>query len=304
MISEVWEQWTKTGEQITSQLNHRKFNEVYLVENKENGVRGILKQLTKTSQNQHLWPLLRQEASISFTQKGLPQTLYFKESEDEISLIRSFQEGIPLDKYWEEVQPKNRLNFIHNLFEKLSPLFKILEANGIVHCDIKPTNIIVSGKAEDPEVKLIDFGMAISREKPVERKTLFALGYSAPELILNKLSLVDQTTDLFSLGITAWQLFAGKLPLMHANPGIMTNLQITHPLPENNSIPKQLRPVLAKMCFKHSFQLPPNLMKDKEVNEALKNAMGQRYQSLEAILKAMSETKPGNSILSWLKPHN
>lgn len=266
----------------------RKFNAVFLVRHRETEILGVYKHILKNPKNEHLIPLLRQEAEISFTEKGLPQTLAFFEDETEIVLIRNFQEGIPLNEYWKNVKKTERIDFINLLIENLAPLFNVLEREGIVHCDIKPPNIIVHQQENHIEIGLIDFGMAIQKNKPVERKTLFALGYSAPELILNHLGLVNASTDIFSLGISIWQLFTGKLPLMHANPGIMTNLQITHPLPENGSIPREIRSILNKMCNKHSFQLPPNKMKEEEVNAFLKEAMNERFQNLEEVLESLA----------------
>lgn len=277
---------------------HRKFNGVYLVTNRLNGEKGVCKKLEKTAKNEHLVPLLRQEAAISFSEKGLPKTLFFEETETEITLIRNFQEGIPLDAYWKGIPKKAKVSFVSEMIEKLIPLFEVLKTAGIVHCDIKPSNIIIKKSDGELEVSLIDFGISLRKNQEIpERKTLFALGYSAPELILNQLELVNHTTDLFSLGISIWQLFTGKLPLMHANPGIMTNLQITHPLPKNNAIPKTIWPVIEKMCLKHAFRLPPNKMKDEEVKSCLQHAMNNRFQNLKEILDALKTT---NSRKSWI----
>lgn len=277
---------------LNSGPNHRKFNEVFLVKHHISGIAGVCKLLTKTEKNEHLWPLLRREATWSFEEKGLPHTLAFRETDTGIVLIRNYQQGIPLNQFWMKTGRKKRVELVIQLVEKLVPVFNILRTRQIVHCDIKPSNILVSGTAENFEVSLIDFGMAVSMQQPPERKTLFALGYSAPELILNRLHLIDHTTDLFALGICIWQLFAGKLPLMHANPGIMTNLQITYPLPENNAVPKEIYKVLQQMCFKFPFQRPPHHLPQEEADNFLKEAMSKRFQSLEEVLAALKQPKP------------
>lgn len=285
------DQWSVAGEQLVKTANQRKFNEVFRVEHKTTGASGICKRLQKTARNEHLWPLLRQEARLSFTEPGLPQTLLYEENDQEIVLIRNFQQGIPLDVFWKQVPRKERIGFIKSLVEKLVPVFGVLRQKEIVHCDIKPSNIIIDGNTADFNASLIDFGMAVVKEDPIARKTLFALGYSAPELILNKLSLVDHTTDIFALGISIWQLFAGTLPLMHANPGIMTNLQITHPLPEHRTIPKEIFKILQQMCVKHSFQKPPHHLEDAVVEQYLKAAMEKRFQSLHEVSAALQQAR-------------
>lgn len=267
----------------------RKFNEVSLVRQRENGVLAVCKKLKINSKNQHLIPLLRQESELNFNFLGLPKTLVFEETNEELVLVRSYLAGIPLDEFWKKLPKKKRMEFLSVLIQKLTPIFNELKRLSIVHCDIKPTNILVT---EDWECSLIDFGMSVQRDKPLERRTLFALGYSAPELILNELELVDSSTDIFALGITIWHLFTGKLPLTHPNPGIMTNLQITHPLPIDRSISEEWMMILQKMCWKHQFKIPPSHMKKEEVRLVLKDAMIQRYQNLEEITAVLSSFQP------------
>jgi serine/threonine protein kinase len=261
----------------------RKFNAVYLVEHETLPVQAVLKHLRKTDQNEHLVPLLRQESLFSFDQPGLPKTLAYSEDETEIRLIRAYQPGIPLDIYWKKRSRKQQLPFIADLLQALAPLFRTLQQQQIVHADIKPGNILVHTTDKGIEVQLIDFGMAFQRSNVPERGTLFSLGYAAPEIILNRLHLADQSTDLFALGIVIWQLFNGKLPLTHANPAVMTNLQLTYPLDMTADIPKILRPVLAKMCHKHRFQLPPNRMELTAVDHYLQEAIVKRYKSMEEL---------------------
>ena len=264
----------------------RKFNEVNLVKHRVTEVLGVKKQITIDDKNEHLIHLLRQESELNFQISGLPKTLAFEETESTLTLIRSYLAGIPLDEFWKKLHKNQRLDFLKKMIKNLIPIFNEINRFLIVHCDIKPTNILVS---PEWECSLIDFGMAIRTDKIERRKTLFALGYSAPELILNELELVNQTTDIFALGITIWQLFTGKLPLTHPNPGIMTNLQITYPLPTDKRIPKEWMIVLQKMCWKHQFNLPPSHLKKEEVQLVLKNAMLQRFQNLEEISTTLDD---------------
>lgn len=265
----------------------RKVNAVYLVEHATLQVQGVLKHLRKTAQNAHLVPLLRQEAGFSFNEPGLPQTIAWEENDVEIRLVRSYQQGIPLDLYWKTLPKKQQFPFVLLLIQKLAPMFQTLEEQQVIHADIKPGNILVETTPAGPEIHLIDFGMAFRQQEIPQRGTLFSLGYAAPEIILNRLHLANQSTDLFALGIVIWQLFNGKLPLTHANPAVMTNLQVTYPLPLTREIPKMLRPVIAKMCFKHRFQLPPNRTAPETVDNFLLEAIGQRYANIMELQAAL-----------------
>jgi serine/threonine-protein kinase len=272
--------------------NKRKFNEVYLIKNINSGDFAVFKKLIKTNQNRHLWNILQAESQFDFTSQNLPKTLHFIENDQEILLIRNFQKGIPINEYWGKLKSKNQLEFLKRMIEALVPIFDELAAKYIVHCDIKPSNILVDENVNgELHFSLIDFGMALHLNKLEERKTLFALGYSAPEIILNRLQIANQTSDIFALGITIWQLFAGKLPLTHPNPSVMTNLQITYPLPTQGNISKSMQQILNRMCHKHAFKMPPNLMENSDVDQCLISAQKERFQNLQSVLDELSIVK-------------
>lgn len=274
--------------EVLGEQKVRRFGEVYLVESKTDGSKGVLKVVRNPSNSLIAAERLRQEARFTFGQRGLPKTLDFYESENELLLVRAYAEGIALHTFWLGLRKKHRLPFLRRLLNELIPLFTTLEEAGIVHCDLKPGNILIEGALDDFHVHLIDFGLAMRLEDQEERKLLFPLGYAAPELLLHHLDLVDQRTDLFALGIIIWRLFAGKLPLAHPNPSIYTNIQLTHPLPDDSSLPKGLYPILRRMSHRHAFQMPPNKMDRTEVKNCLKSAMNERYATLQEVVEDLS----------------
>ncbi len=282
---------------LGSQRN-RKFGEVFLAIEKLTAQQVVLKTIAATEDNEHIMERLRAEARFTFDFPGLPKTIQYEESGTEIFLIRSFHAGVPLDVYWSKLKRRRRLPFLVDFVGKLIPIFNHLAAAGIAHCDIKPSNILISpNNLTGFDLHLLDFGLALRRDETEinrARKLLFPLGFAAPELLLNRLELVDQRTDIFALGIVIWKLYAEKLPLTHPNPSVFTNLQLTHPLPEHSEISRRLQRILAKMCAKHSFNLPPNQLAYEDVNAHLLHAMEQRYHSLEEVhrdLKAINRRR-------------
>lgn len=281
-ISERYVLQKRLGSQRT-----RKFGEIFLATEKSTGQEVVLKTVQFSEKNAHILERLRAEARFSFAVPGLPKTIRFDENEREVFLVRTFHEGMPLDEYWSTLKRRMRLPFLLNFIQKLTPIFDHLATLGIVHCDVKPSNILISPSEKNGfDVHLLDFGLALRRDEVDinrARKLLFPLGFAAPELLLNRLELVDQQTDIFALGSVIWKLYAGKLPLTHPNPSVFTNLQLTHPLPEHSEISRKLHRILVKMCAKHSFALPPNQMRYDEVNTLLSNAIQFRYSSLDEV---------------------
>lgn len=258
----------------------RKFGNTFLVENKTDTSQFVMKVIHKNNQNNHLVEQVRNEANVNFKNPFLPHTVDQFESDQELIIIRTYANGITLSEFWRLLKKVDRIQFLLSFLKQMEVILEVVHSENIIHCDLKPSNIIIEGSKDDFKVHLIDFGMALKIDEKFERKILFPLGFAAPELLLNHLELVDKRTDYYALGVVIWQLFTNELPLTHPNPSIFTNLQLTHPLPDHSKLPKGLYPLLLTLCNKHSFSSPPNRMQSTEVKEKLKIGMDGRYSSL------------------------
>jgi serine/threonine protein kinase len=274
-ILDNYERIKKLGNQ-----KNRKFGEVYLAQNRANLEFCVLKTCFKTPDNSLVQAQLRKEAGFSFQHSSLPETLDFFEDEENITLVKSYLKGETLNVFWKKIASRKRTATLLSILREIIPTLEFLHENNIIHCDLKPSNILVEKFGEELNVSLIDFGMALNLSIENKRSTLFPLGYAAPELVLNHLDLVDHRTDQFALGIIIWKLFADKLPLTHPNPSVFTNLQLTHPLPNHVNLPKGWYEILEKMCYKESFRTAPNLLSQEEVSTVLKNGIAKRYSTL------------------------
>jgi len=291
-ISEKYRIIQELGDQA-----RRKFGKVYLIQSKETGGNFVLKSIQKETHNEHIQRQLRNESSFTFASAFLPKVTDFLETDNELLLVLKYKEGVTLDKFWKQISKKNRVETLKKITLALTPIFEEIRQNNIVHCDIKPSNLLIVEKNGEFVVHLIDFGLAIRTTDSNPNKLLFPLGYAAPELVLNRKKCINHTSDLFSLGIVFWRLFEDKLPLYHTNPSVYTNLQVTYPILDGNEISKDLNQIIKKMCFKHQFAQAPNLMIGDDVDQLLLKASNQRYKTLPEVLKDLNHV---NDRKSWI----
>ncbi|MDA8020046.1 MAG: protein kinase [Thermoanaerobaculia bacterium] len=119
----------------------------------------------------------------------------------------------------EELNARGRLG-PDRLAHILPPVADVLEAahaKRIVHRDIKPDNIFLHGKSDPPEVKVLDFGIAKLVGDRVSQQNLTAEGFilgtpafMAPERLRNE--PYDGRSDVYSLGVSLYQMMSGELP--------------------------------------------------------------------------------------------
>ena len=103
---------------------------------------------------------------------------------------------------------------------QLAAGLSLAHRRGIVHRDIAPDNIMVTGRGSDEvTVRLLDFGIAkrpLAKSGPDTGSSVFLgkLGYAAPEQMgaLPEGEPLDGRTDVFSLTVVAYQMLTGKLP--------------------------------------------------------------------------------------------
>ncbi len=115
--------------------------------------------------------------------------------------------------------------------------------NGVVHRDVKPGNLL---RNRDRMVKLADFGIAKAAEQSDITKVGSVLGtaaYLSPEQTRGEPA--GPASDLYALGVVAYQLMAGKLPYEAASLTDLARLQESGPPPRLDELEPEVPPTLA-----------------------------------------------------------
>lgn len=122
------------------------------------------------------------------------------------------------------------LTILYNIGEALSYAHK----NGIIHRDLKSKNIIIN---DDGIVKVADFGIATATTTSTIAVSINAIGsvhYFSPEQA--KGEVVDERSDIYSLGIIGYELVTGKLPFDGDTPVAVALKHVTDDIPRPSDI--------------------------------------------------------------------
>ena len=191
------------------------------------------------------------------------------EEQGEIFLVMEFVEGQNLRQRLQE--PTSLKQFLGIAVQSAQALVAAHE-HGIVHCDIKPENIMLT---PDGQVKILDFGVAkyfprSDQSTTVDRSSAVngTPAYMSPEVLLERPP--DGRADIFSLGVVFYEVLAGHHPFL-ALGFVATSDRIRSETPApihtfNSEVPKEL---------------------EKLVNKAMAKEPGQRYASTRELLEEL-----------------
>ena len=190
--------------------------------------------------------------------------------DNQLVMIMEFVDGVTLSSRLQQgaIPPGQAVKYIDQVLDALSYAHK----QNIIHRDIKPANMMLM---PDGTVKLMDFGIARSasdRSLTMTGTTLGSLNYMPPEQV--KGDPADNRSDLYSLGVSLYEMVTGQLPFQaDSNYAMMA----AH-LQETPKPPIVLRPGIPQ---------PLNQI----ILMALAKDPGQRFQSADAFRAALKSVQ-------------
>ncbi|MFL5347084.1 MAG: serine/threonine-protein kinase [Hyalangium sp.] len=163
--------------------------------------------------------------------------------------------------------------------EFMKPICAALEAAhraGVVHRDLKASNVAIVSEAQSPVVKLLDFGIAkILHPEPGEPglttdgERLGTPHAMSPEQIRG--GLIGPATDIYSLGILLYRMLTGEHPFHSPNPLEVEQMHLEAPPP------------------RASARAPVSPAVDAVVLRCLEKQADRRFPSVSAVLAALQE---------------
>ncbi len=208
---------------IEKLLGHGAHSVVFLAKDKETGTNVAIKLVSTPELESFSRAFV--ETAIKIKEIDSPNVLKindFGQYAGRFYIILEFAENGDLSrllkqrKFSEEEAVRLALALINGLKE--------FDRHGIVHFDIKPENIMISGN----DYKLGDFGIATQRETatvPIKMEIWSTAAYLPPEY-LNDSSAISIKSDIYSLGITLYQSITGDNPFQSDKPAVAMFKQV------------------------------------------------------------------------------
>ena len=184
-------------------------------------------------------------------------------------IVMEYVEGEPLDRFLRRrgatLKWQNALHIAHQVAEALA----CAHAHGIVHRDVKPANILLDYQGR---VRLTDFGVANACEEDsgVEEGAAHRCGvghiigtpdYMSPEQCMG-VKDIGPACDLFSLGVTLYQMLSGRMPFSGRSTVALMNSIMTEQPPRlsqlNPAIPDDVARLVAHLLEKDPAKRPPS----------------------------------------------
>ena len=196
----------------------------------------------------------RQEArsSARLNHPNIVTTFDFGYDRDRLFIVMEYVKGTELKELMsaeKKVATKDAIDFLQQACRGLA----YAHQQGFVHCDIKPQNLLVT---DEKVLKITDFGISraldtVTREEQAD-VVWGSPYYISPEQSAGKAP--SPATDIYALGVVAYELFSGQLPFEAENSAElarMHRMEIPRPLIEvNPQIPDELNRIVMRCLEK------------------------------------------------------
>ena len=272
---------------------------VFNAYDKVSGDTVALKMLCEENEDKDALPTLRKQfinearAMSKLSHAGVVKLFDASLKQSPLYFVMEFVDGITLKEYISRKKCLTQYEVVDFSLQILSALSHI-HSKGIVHCDIKPHNILLTRSGK---LKITDFG--ISRMPGIipdipEDKAVGTVYYVSPEQAEGK--VLDHRSDLYSLGIMMYQMASGKLPFVSNDIDKVARMQSyappKRPRAINPEISKGLEQIILKSIAKKTYMRFTDADEMRHYLELLKRNPAAVFRLQEKSYEPKSEHPP------------
>jgi len=250
---------------------------VYLASHRDTGARVAIKLLRgDLLDKERIVDRFRQEGLLNLSHPNIVKILGVDIYKGRPYIVMEYVEGTDLE---ELIKKKGKLPISQTtgIFTQILSALSYVHARGIIHRDIKPKNILIDSSGV---AKLTDFGIAKSLYSHIKTSTggyLGAPAYSSPEQMDGK--KLDQRSDIYSLGITLYEMLAGRLPYSSTSIDVIIKEKF-----RGEVVPVE----------RYRKDIPQNIV--SIIARSTSKSPQDRYRSVDEIIKDMASSTTGTVI--------
>jgi len=241
--------------------------------NRDVAIKFLPRQIASQSEERERFKVEAQ-AAAALNHPNIATIYSIEEKDSEVFIVMEFIDGMELKEKITSGPIKQ--NEALEIITRIADGLKTAHNKGIVHRDIKSSNIMVT---KDAQVKIMDFGLAKVKGSGLVTRVSTTMGtaaYMSPEQVSGE--KVDHRTDIWSLGVIFYELLTGELPFKADYDAAWTYVIMN----KNPLKPSEL-----------DRKIPPQL--DSIIIKILEKDCDKRYSNIEELLKELKEAQTGIS---------
>ena len=165
-------------------------------------------------------------------------------------IVMEYVDGVTLKEYMQE--HKLSLNTVLEIAVRLADALQHAHSHNIIHCDIKPQNILID-KNMNP--KIADFGIAkmVTNQTMVYSKSVMgSVHYISPEQACG--GKITASSDVYSLGIVLFEMLTGEVPYVGTTAVSVAMMHVEKPVPQlkdyMENVPEGMQEIMDKALAK------------------------------------------------------